>query len=150
MHTFRQRICGLLKLHLNIRRDVPITKTTRIFTGNAAEQISCAHLKIISLIKIVIFFPFMKCKAGQGDYVTSYCRIDLMRRAESFISTVRRKIRLIEGNQKCSDLKKSDFAAKVYLSEAQNPIHPPYTQYVYTVYLFTQGREVDELNQRKG
>ncbi len=93
MNAYRQRICGLLKLHLNIRRDVPITKTTRIFTGNAAEQISCTRLKIISLK--LLFFPLLKCKAGQGDYVTYYFRIDLIRRAESFISTERRKIRLI-------------------------------------------------------
>ncbi len=35
-----------------------------------------------------------------------------------------------------------DFAAGVFLSEAQNPIppHPLHTVYVYTVYLFTQGR----------
>jgi hypothetical protein len=35
-----------------------------------------------------------------------------------------------------------DFAAGVYLSEAQNPISPLhlYTVYVYTVYLFKQGR----------
>jgi hypothetical protein len=35
-----------------------------------------------------------------------------------------------------------DFAAGVYLSEAQNPILNPlplHTLYVYTVYLFTQG-----------
>jgi hypothetical protein len=33
---------------------------------------------------------------------------------------------------------KRDFAAGVYLSEAQNPTTPPYT--LYTVYLFTQGK----------
>jgi hypothetical protein len=33
-----------------------------------------------------------------------------------------------------------DLAADVYLSEAQNAIPLPYTVYVYTVYLFTQGR----------
>jgi hypothetical protein len=82
MHTFRQRICGLLKLHLNIRRDVPITKTTRIFTGNAAEQISCAHLKIMIISVKLLFFPLLKCKAGLGEYVTSYCRIDWIRGAE--------------------------------------------------------------------
>ncbi len=34
-----------------------------------------------------------------------------------------------------------DFAAGVYLTEAQNPIHPLplQTVYVYTVYLFKQG-----------
>jgi hypothetical protein len=41
--------------------------------------------------------------------------------------------------------------ADVYLSEAQNPIPPLYTVYVYTVYLFAQGRgEGEELNQREG
>jgi hypothetical protein len=55
----------------------------------------------------------------------------------------RSKIRLTEGNAKCRQLKKStlqrDFAADVYLSEAQNPISPP-PLYVYSVYLFTKGR----------
>ncbi len=43
-----------------------------------------------------------------------------------------------------------DFAADVYMSEAQNLIHPPlHTVYVFTVYLFTQGKG-GELNQREG
>ncbi len=35
-----------------------------------------------------------------------------------------------------------DFAAGVYLTDTQNPIHPHplHTVYVYTVYLFTQWR----------
>jgi hypothetical protein len=33
-----------------------------------------------------------------------------------------------------------DFAAGVYLSVAQNPYPPLNTVYVYTVYLFPQGR----------
>ncbi len=41
------------------------------------------------------------------------------------------------------------FAAGVYLSETQNPIHPTlHIVYAYTVYLFTQRR--GELNQRNG
>ena len=31
--TSRQKITALLKLNLNIRRDIPITKATRIYTG---------------------------------------------------------------------------------------------------------------------
>jgi len=42
-----------------------------------------------------------------------------------------------------------DFAAGVYLSEAQNPIPPLHTVYVYTVYFFTQSRG-GALNQREG
>ncbi len=48
---------------------------------------------------------------------------------------------------------KGGFAAGVYLSEVQNLITPPplHTEYVYKVYLFTQGRgEGGELNQREG
>jgi hypothetical protein len=44
-----------------------------------------------------------------------------------------------------------DFAAVVYLSEAQDPIPPLHTVYMYAVYLFTQGTgEGGELNQREG
>jgi hypothetical protein len=62
----------------------------------------------------------------------------------------RRKIRLIEGNAKCRYLKR-DFAAGVYLSEAQNPIPPPplHPVYMYTVHLFARGEE-GEVNQREG
>ncbi len=43
-----------------------------------------------------------------------------------------------------------DFAVGVYLSQAQNPLAPLlHIIYMYTVYLFTQGR-VEELNQREG
>jgi hypothetical protein len=43
-----------------------------------------------------------------------------------------------------------DFAVGVYLSEAQNPIPPPWDNvYVYTVYLLTQGKGAGgEFNQR--
>jgi hypothetical protein len=50
----------------------------------------------------------------------------------------RRKIRLKEGNGKCRHLKKltckRNFAAGIYLSEAQNPPHTLYTciQYTYS------------------
>jgi hypothetical protein len=55
-----------------------------------------------------------------------------------------RKTSLIEENAKCRRLKKlickRDFAAGVYLSEAQSPIPPPlHTVYVYTVDLSKQG-----------
>jgi hypothetical protein len=41
-----------------------------------------------------------------------------------------------------------DFAAGVYLVEAQDPIPPPYTVYVYKVYLFTRGRGGESLSHR--
>ncbi len=50
-------------------------------------------------------------------------------------------------------LQKDKNAAGVYLSEAQNPMSPLHTVYLYTVYLFTQGRggeEEKELNQSEG
>jgi hypothetical protein len=44
-----------------------------------------------------------------------------------------------------------DFAAGVYLSENQNPIPPLHTVYVYTVFLFTEGRgEEGIVDQREG
>ncbi len=47
-----------------------------------------------------------------------------------------------------------DFAAGVYLSEGRNHVPlppPPYTAYVYTLYLFTEerGENVGEWNQRE-
>ncbi len=45
-----------------------------------------------------------------------------------------------------------DFAADVYMSEAQNPIPPPpprFTVYLYT-YLHREGEEGGELTQREG
>jgi hypothetical protein len=62
---------------------------------------------------------------------------------QNLLSRARRKIRLIEGDEKCRHLKKltckKDFAAGFNLSEAQNLPPPLDTVYVYTVYLFTQG-----------
>jgi hypothetical protein len=47
------------------------------------------------------------------------------------------------------DLKR-DFVAGCSSSEAQNPITPPFTHtvYVYTVYLFTQGKGEGEPERR--
>ncbi len=63
----------------------------------------------------------------------------------------RRKCRLIECNAKCRYLKKLTFKGTLrqvfYLSEAPSPPIGPHTPpplqtlYVYTVYLFTRGRE---------
>jgi hypothetical protein len=55
------------------------------------------------------------------------------------------KKRVIEDNAKCYHFKKidlcRDFAAGIYLSEAQNPIYsPPLSHGIRVVYLFTQGR----------
>ncbi len=68
----------------------------------------------------------------------------------------RRKIRLIEGNTKCRHLKKidllRDFAAGVYLSEAQNPKPSPSLQHCIREYsiLIHTGKGEGELNQREG
>jgi hypothetical protein len=52
---------------------------------------------------------------SQGNYV--------VKKAKSKDNVPYRKIRLIEGNAKCRPLKNQrDFAAGVFLSEAQNPI----------------------------
>jgi hypothetical protein len=77
----------------------------------------------------------------------------MMSGAESEITGVgqgRRKIRLIECIAKCRNLTKLACKGTLrhvfYLSEAPSPPMTPYpptlhTVYVYTVYLFTQGRE---------
>jgi hypothetical protein len=46
---------------------------------------------------------------------------------------------------------KRDFAAGVYLSEAQTPYAPKHTVYVYKIYLFTQGKggKGEEMNQMR-
>jgi hypothetical protein len=70
----------------------------------------------------------------------------------------RRKIRLIEGNAKCRYLKKFTCKGtwrKVFIClRPRIPSPPPlYTVYVYTVYLFTQGRwegEVEPERRLKG
>ncbi len=41
-------------------------------------------------------------------------------------------------------------SADVYLSEAQNPIPPLHTVYVYAVYLFTQGGGGGVETERRG
>jgi hypothetical protein len=70
-----------------------------------------------------------------------------------------RKIRLTEGNAKCRHLKfvhlYRDFAADVYLSEAQDPIPPPLTHCVcgYSILIHTgkgNGGGGGGLNQREG
>jgi hypothetical protein len=71
----------------------------------------------------------------------------------------RRKIRLIEGNEKCRHIKKSTckgaFAAGVYLSETQNTIPPPlYTLYTCKQYTYShregEGGRVEPERMREG
>jgi hypothetical protein len=69
------------------------------------------------------------------------------------MGSVRRKIRLKEGNAKCRHLKndlKRDFAAGVYLSESQNPIFRTYTLYTHIYSKFIHTGKGGEFNQRKG
>jgi hypothetical protein len=52
-------------------------------------------------------------------------------------SSRRRKIRLIEGIAKCRHLKNLPVKEGIYLSEAQNPIPPPFTLYTCIQYTYS-------------
>jgi hypothetical protein len=66
---------------------------------------------------------------------------------------VRRKIKIIEGNEKCQHLKKIDLqrdvAAGVYLSEAQNPILPPPLHTVYIILNHKGAKGGGRVNQKE-
>jgi len=73
---------------------------------------------------------FIANKLCELNWIENFyeCKVGCFRNAlPILLSALRRKIRLIEGNSKCCHLKKltwkKDFAAHVFLYEAQNPIH---------------------------